>query len=87
MQYNLLEYSCISVSGSVSLTFEDIEKMISINGNITISGTHNDILWVDCDLGDRIVINQIRYYFNSSTASGTVASGVMFYYKNDVVDR
>lgn len=72
--------------GNVSLTVNDILPIIQTTSadNITLAGS--DILVLDCDLGAQIKIDEIRYYFNSASASGTVASGIEFYYKYDDVD-
>jgi hypothetical protein len=86
MQYNLLENSYIypnTTSGNVSLSIEDIENILALNGAVTISGVNDDILCIDSDLGARVAIDQVRYYFSSATASGVVASGIAFYYKDD----
>ena len=86
MKFNLLETGYITASGTVAITVEDIEKILSVSGTVTISGAGNDNIWISGDLVDRIGTYQIRYYFNSSTSSGTVASGISFNYKNDAQD-
>ena len=90
MKYNLLENSYVSpntIIGNVSLSIEDVENILTISGAVTISGTNDDVLCIEADMGDRIAIYQMRYYFDSSTASGTVVSGIAFYYKDDEVDN
>lgn len=86
MKYNLLENSYVSPNtdmGNVSLSIENVENIISISGSVTISGVNDDIFCIDSDLGDRVAIDQIKYYFSSATSSGTVASGIQFSYKDD----
>jgi len=88
MKYNLLENSYVSsntIIGNVSLSVENVENILALNGAVTISGADNDILCIDVDMGDRIAIYQMRYYFDSVTASDVVASGIEFYYKTDDV--
>ena len=86
MKFNLLEISYVTYSGTVFMSLEDIANILSTNGNVTISGSGDDNIWIFGDIVDRISVYQIRYYFNSTTDSGTVASGIHFYYKNDSVD-
>ena len=86
MKFNLSDSSYICVSGTVNFTIEDIENLLNNVCTVTISGVGNDDLYIDCDLVDRIGIDEIRYYFSSSTSSGTIVSTINFYYKNDLVD-
>ena len=86
MKFNLLETGYVTASGIPSLTVEDIQKILSVSGTTIISGTLDHNLFINCDLVDRVGIDEIRYYFDSSTSSGTVASGISFYYKNDEAD-
>jgi hypothetical protein len=86
MKFNLLDNSYITSSGTITLTVEDMSNLLVVSGTVTISGSGNDNVWIDCGLVDRVSIDEIRYYFDSSTSSGTVASGISFYYKNDNAD-
>ncbi len=86
MKFNLLDNSYITSSGTITLTVEDMVNLLVVSGTVTISGSGNDNTWIDCDLVDRIGIDEIRYYFDSNTSSGTVASGIFFSYKNDEAD-
>ncbi len=86
MKFNLLNNSYVTVSGTVEFTVEDMINILAVSGTVTISGSGSDSVWIDCDLVDRIGIDEIRYYFNSTTDSGTVASGIFFSYKNDEPD-
>jgi hypothetical protein len=86
MKYNLLDNGYITSSGTITLTVEEMVNLLVVSGTVTISGSGNDNVWIDCDLVDRIGIDETRYYFDSSTSSGTVASGISFYYKNDEAD-
>ena len=84
MKFNLLINSYITSSGTVSMTVEDMINILSVSGTVNISG--NDSVYIDCDLVDRIGIDEIRYYFDSTTNSGTIVSGIFFSYKNDLAD-
>jgi len=86
MQYNLAEHSIVNSNtdvGNIPLTTVEIlpiTQTTSASGT-TISGT--DILCLDCDLGARVQIDEIRYYFSSVSVSGTVADSINFYHKNE----
>jgi len=86
--YNLTENSNLytnTVVGNVSLTPLEISTLAaySATGVKDITHANNDIFCVECDLGARINISDIKYYFSCLTTSGTVASGINFYYKNE----
>ena len=73
MKYNLAKYSQLTTSGTVSITFDEIIELISsTSANVTVS---SGTLYIDCDLGNRVHIDEIRYYSS--------ISGVSFYYKNE----
>jgi len=86
MKFNLLETGYVTVSGTPYICLTDMQYILAGNGSTVISGTSDHDLFIDCDIVDRINVYQIRYYFNSTTDSGTVASGIHFYYKNDSID-
>jgi len=86
MKFNLLETGYVTASGTVPFDVESMADILSISGTVTISGVNDDSFWICGDIVDRIGTYQIRYYFDSSTSSGTVASGISFYYKNDEAD-
>jgi hypothetical protein len=80
MQYNLAQYSQYTSTGSKSLTYTQLINLVRDNtATITLSGSN--IMSVDVDLGERILANEARYYFNSSFPSTSVVSGVVFYAK------
>lgn len=86
MSYNLVENSNMYVNttiGTVDLTILETVAIANLTSTKYISGDNNDILCLDTDLGARINIGEIRYYFSSASVSGTVASGIDFYYKNE----
>ena len=59
-----------TTSGNVSLTRTQLETLVDGNytsGGVTLDGS--DILVLDVDLGERIGISDIRYYFTSASAS------------------
>lgn len=87
MLYNLLESSSVYTNtsiGNISLNYCDIINLYDESDNITL--LPGDILCIDCDLGDRIYIDNIVYSFSSDTPQDTVLSGINFYYKNQVYD-
>jgi len=86
MKFNLLDYGYITTSGTVSFSLEDMENILSVSGTTAISSSNDDNVWIFTNIVDRIAIDEIRYYFDSSTASGTVLNGIHFYYKNDAPD-
>lgn len=72
-----------TVSGTVALTRAQLQGLVDEDYTtdvVTLSGT--DILVLDVDLGNRVAVLDLRYYFDSATASGTVASGIQWLYKN-----
>jgi len=72
-----------TVSGTVSLTRAQLQALVDEDYStnvITLSGS--DILVLDVDFGNRIATQDLRYYFDSATASGTVVSSIQWYYKN-----
>ena len=86
MLFNLLENGYVTASGTMPFSLQTISEILSVSGTLTISGSNDDSFWIYGDIVDRIAVSQIRYYFDSSTSSGTVASGISFSYKNDATD-
>ncbi len=89
MSYNISENSNLysntsSGTGNVDIKVSEIVSIAGLSGTTTLSG--NDILYLDCDLGARVKVDEARYYFSSASVSGTVASGIAFYYKDDRAD-
>lgn len=86
MKFNLAKYFTLTVNleiGNVSLDYLQITSLLDL-GKESITGmSEDDILCLDVDLGDRTKIDEIRYYFSSASVSGTVASGIVFQYKNE----
>lgn len=87
MIINLAAYTTFdvddTVSGTVSLTRAQLQALVDEDYTTdvaTLSGS--DILVLDVDYGNRIATYDLRYYFDSATASGTVASGIQWLYKN-----
>jgi len=86
MQFNLAKHFLLKVNhtdGNVSLSYQQMESLVdsSIEPVITLSG--GDVLCLELDLGTRTKVDDIRYYFNSTSASGTVASGIRFQFINE----
>ncbi len=90
MKYNLAEQTYLSVTssgiGNVFINGPDINNLLIDPGTpvVTVSGSNDDILVIDCDLTRRTEVEEVRYYFFSDTASGIVASGIEFQYKNNL---
>jgi len=92
MQYNLTRYSQTisnTAEGDISLTTDEVIDIItSITANVPVpgSGTTSGTLVLDSDLGSRVHIDEIQYYFDSAAPMSTAASGIKFYYKNESFD-
>jgi len=84
VKFNLLDSSYICVSGTINFTIEDVENLLNNSCDVTVSG--GDDIYISCDLVDRVAIDQIKYYFSSSTSSGIIVPTIGFYYKNDLAD-
>ncbi len=89
MEYNLAISSQVNSNiqvGNVPVSTAQILPIIQTTSAnyVTLSGT--DVLCLDCDLGARIKIDEIRYYFSSVSSSGTVADSINFYHKNEDFD-
>jgi hypothetical protein len=90
MQYNVLENAICEANttvGDITVSYNDLTSIVNYSStsvkDITTSGT----LVLDFDLGLRLHVDRIEYKFEaSSTASGTVASGIQFGYKNETGD-
>lgn len=88
MSYNLTENSNVYVNttvGNVDLTIAQIVELTSysVAGVKTLSSGTDDVFCLEGDLGARINIDEIKYYFSSDSVSGTVSSGIEFFYKNE----
>jgi len=86
MKFNLLDYGYITASGTPSLDVEAVQNILAVTGTTVLSGSMDHNLTIYGDIVDRIGTYQIRYYFDSVTSSGTIASGISFYYKDDDID-
>lgn len=89
MEYNLAINSQVNSNtqiGNVLLSTAQILPIVQTTSanDVTISGT--DVLCLDCDLGARVKIDEIRYYFSSISSSGTVGDSIKFYHKNEDFD-
>lgn len=86
MEYNLAKYGQIESLGSITLSNAQLVSILnSTSSNISMpgSGTVSGTIDLECDLGARIYIDKVYYYFDSDTASGTIASTVQFGFKNE----
>ena len=91
MQFNLTRHFSLSVDditeGNVSLNYKQLEALVnySVEPITVLSG--GDVLCLEFDLNYRTKIDEVRYYFNSNTSSGTVASGIVFQYINETYEN
>jgi len=86
MKYNLAEHTYITISGNVGLTSYQVNDLL-LDPTTTVTGLYSgDVLYIDCDLTQRTAVDSIRYYFDSPTASATVATEIQFQYKNNSPD-
>jgi hypothetical protein len=88
MEYNLAKHAYTKSNttvGNISLTASEVVSLLDLsfatNNLATISGS--SILAIDCDLGTRVHLNSVDYYFVSDQDTDAVASGVELYYKNE----
>lgn len=89
MQYNLTQHSQVVDNTSIGNVVLSTAQILDIIQTTTANSPalfEGDILCLDCDLGARVNIGEIRYYFSSEFSSGAVASGIEFYYKNEDFD-
>ena len=92
MKYNLARYSQtisnISI-GDVALTTDEMIAVITTTAaNIPMpaSGTTSGTLVLDSDLGALVHFDEVRYYYASVAPNSTIASGIKFYYRNEVFE-
>lgn len=89
MQYNIATHSQVEDNtsiGTIALSTAQILDIIQTTSADSPALFETDILCLDCDLGARVSIGEIRYYFSSESTSEAVASGIEFYYKNEGFD-
>jgi streptogramin lyase len=89
MNYNIAKEGITEINdtiGNVSASFDEVLGLMDNTGSVSLDGASDDIFCLDVDLGARTKIIDIRYWFTSATASGTVSGTVGFYYKDDPQD-
>ena len=89
MSYNISINSQIESNiniGNVSLNIDELLPIIRTTTADDVHLSDGDVLALDCDLGAQVKIDEIRYYFDSTAASGVVASTINIYYKYDEAD-
>jgi hypothetical protein len=89
MQYNVAKEGIVEVNttvGNVSADFDSMLDLMDNTASISVDGPSGDVFCLDVDLGARVAITDIRYYFDSVSASGTVAPTISFLYKNDSIE-
>jgi len=86
MKINLaqnLDFKVNLVEGNVSLDYKQIEALLKTSTLPVVQLGTSDILCLDLDLYARTKIDEIRYYYETTESSGTVASGIRFQYINE----
>jgi hypothetical protein len=89
MKYSLTPYSqTISNTsvGDINLTTDEVISVINTTAaNIPVpaSGTTSGTLVLDCDLGARVHVDEVQYYFESSTSNSGIAPYIEFQVKNE----
>lgn len=89
MKYNLTQYAQTTSTGTMVLTTDeliDITSSITANVTIPVSGTFEGTVELESDLGARVHVDDVQYYFDSPEPRSTIASGIKFYYKNESFD-
>lgn len=89
MLYNVAKEGIVEVNTSVGNVSTDFDSMLDLMDNtasISVDGSSGDVFCLDVDLGARVAITDIRYYFTSAASSGTVGPTISFLYKNDSVE-
>lgn len=81
MRYDISKNSYVVVNlieGNKQLTYNQLYDFVINNfANISLSGT--DVLVVEFDLGDRVFVDEARYYFSSVFDQEVVMSGISFW--------
>jgi len=89
MKFNLAKYFALIVNleiGNVPLDYLQITSLLDLGSEPVTSMFENDTLCLDVDLGERTKIDEVRYYFSSVAASGTVASGIAFQHRDEAYE-
>lgn len=89
MKFNLAKHMAFIVNedvGNVPLTYNQSTALLNKSAEPITSLDPGDILCLDLEFVGRVKIDEIRYYFNSSTSSGTVTSGIQFQYLNETYE-
>lgn len=87
MLYNLCEGNLVEINdsiGNVSISSDEMQAIMGLSGSKSLYGS--DILCIDVDLGVRTKISSIKYYFNSTSASGVVISSLNISHKDEYLD-
>ena len=83
MKYNLARYgatTCDITEGDISLSTDeliDLTRTTSAHIQVPVSGTTSGTLALEVDLGSRVHISDIKYYFDNTT------SGIEIFHKNE----
>lgn len=88
MQYNVAKEAYVTENtdiGNVTLSANEIIELLDYSEDsvVTMSDTADSILVLDCDLGVRLDIDKIGYYFESTIDQSAIASGIRFQYRNE----
>jgi len=86
MKYNLARYGQTwtnLIEGDIDLSIDeliDLTRTTSAHIEVPVSGTTSGTLVLECDLGARVHISDIKYYFDNTT------SGIEMFYKNEAFE-
>ena len=89
MKYNLIRSSATVVNlteGNTDLTINELLATADNEGTPVTTLSGGSILCLDTDLGSRISLYELQYYFGSSASKAATASGIEFFYKNESFD-
>jgi len=86
MEYNLIRSSATVVNlteGNTDLTVNELLALADNEGAPVTALSGGSILCLDTDLGSRLSLSELQYYFDSSTDKATTADDIEFFYKNE----
>jgi len=86
MKYNLIRSSITETNlteGNTDLTTNEILALADNEGTPVTTLSGGSVLCLDTDLGSRISLHELQYYFDSSADKATTAGEIEFFYKNE----
>jgi hypothetical protein len=88
MQYNLLENTYLATNSGIGNVVFDSAQIASLKEGTLSEQMYGNgtTLVLDADLGARVKVDEIKYFFSTAIAMETVASGISMYYKDELFD-